>query len=300
MERMRSDLVPFISDPNAALALAKVLSATWTPLPAEAREGGVVRLQLIDVIRGPGLSAGASIEISGKRLASEASRDRERRDRWNSLAFAPGDLLLMALRPGTHLTALAADPVESPASPVIAALHRTVEIERIEPVEARRAALWKALTGPQELVREYAIDALGRRALVSRAEGAGMLARALTAGELPASARSPLVSELVSLHFFRNELGADAVNVQVIGSLAALVAGDAAQRPLWAQYLGACLTIEFSKDPAKDAETRRALIRGVTETAPRLVIEALEQQVSAGNQDPRVPKLLEAWRAAQR
>ena len=301
MERMRSDLVPFIAEPNVVLALARVVSATWTPLPSEAREAGAVRLELIDVIRGQGLSSGAAIEISGKRLANEQSRDRERTDRWNSLAFEPGDLLLMALRPGNHFSALAADPVDSPASPAVAALRRASEIERIEPVEARRTALAQALTAPDELLRDYALDCLGRRGLASRAEAAGIIARALLAADLPPSAASSLVGELTSRHFYRYELGADPVNVQVIGSLARLVtSGESARRPLWAQFLAASLTIEFSKDPHQDAGMRASLIRAVTDPTPQRVIDALQQQLSAGTKDPRVQKLLEAWRATSR
>lgn len=298
MERMRSDLVPFISDPNAVLALARVVSATWTPLPAEARETGVVRLELVDVIRGPGLSSGAVIEISGKRLANQQSRNRERTDRWNSLAFEPDDLLLMALRPGNLFSALAADPVDSPTSPAVAALRRASEIERIDPVEARRTALAQALTASEDLLRDYALDWLGRRGLASRTEAAGMIAHALFAADLPPSSRSSLVTELTSRHFYRYELGADPVNVQVIRSLARLlINGDPARRPLWTQFLAASLTIEFSKDPHKDAEMRAGLIRAVTDPPPQRVIDALQQMLSAGTEDPRVQKLLDAWRA---
>ena len=58
------------------------------------------------------------------------------------------------------------------------------------------------------------------------------------------------------------------------------------------------MTIEFSKDPHKDAEMRAGLIRAVTDPPPRRVIDALQQLLSAGTKDPRVPKLLEAWHAA--
>jgi hypothetical protein len=296
---MRSDLVPFISDPNAVLALTRVLSATWTPLPSEAREAGVVRLELVEVIRASGLAGGAHIEMAGKRLASEPSRDRERTDRWNSLAFDPGDLLLLALRPGSHFTGLAAEPVDSPTSPAVAALRRAVEIERIEPLEARRTAVAGALTAHEDLLREYALDWLGRRGLASRTEAAGMIAHALFAPGLPAAARSSLVGELTSRHFYRYDLGVDAANVLVVRSLAELLTGgDSAGRPLWTQYLAACLTIEFSKDAHKDAEMRAGLIRAVTDPPPERVIDTLQRLAATGTADPRVPKLLEAWRAA--
>jgi hypothetical protein len=299
VERLRSDLVPFISDPQAVLALARVVAATWTPLPSEARQAGAIRLDLVDVICGPGLSSGAAIEISGKRLANEQSRERERTDRWNSLAFEPGDLLLMALRAGDRFSALAADPVDSPTSPSVAALRRATEIERIEPLEARRTAVGQALAAHEDLLRDYALDWLGRRGLASRTEGAGMIARALFVTDLPASSRGSLVTELTSRHFYRYELGADPVNVEVVRSLARLVtSGDSVRRPLWMQYLAASLTIEFSKDPHKDAGMRAGLIRAVTDPPPERVIDALQQQVSAGTQDPRVQKLMEAWRAA--
>jgi hypothetical protein len=296
---MRSDLVPFISDSNVVLALARVASATWTPLPSEAREGGAIRLELVDVIRASGLPAGATIEMAGKRLANEQSRVRERSDRWNSLPFEPGDLLLMALRPGTQFAGLAADPVGSASNPAVAALHRASEIERIETMEARREAVGQALTAHEDLLRDYALDWLGSRGLASRTEGAGTIARALFAPDLPASSRSSLAGELTSRHFYRSDLGAEPANVLVIGSLAALLtAADSSRRPLWTQYLAACLTIEFSKDPLKDAEMRAGLIRAVTDPPPQRVIDALQQLLSAGTQDTRVQKLLDAWRAA--
>ena len=299
MERMRSDLVPFISDPNAVLALVRVLSATWTPLPSEAREAGVVRLELVDVMRASGLTSGAAVEMAGKRLANEQSRDRERTDRWNSLAFEPGDLLLLALRPGSHFTGLAAEPVDSPTSPAVAALHRAVEIERIQPLEARRTAVGGALTAPEDLLRDYALDWLGRRGLASRTEGAGMIAHALFAPGLPVAARSSLVGELTSRHFYRYDLGADPANVLVIRSLAQLLtSGDSSGRPLWTQYLAACLTIEFSKNAHQDAEMRTGLIRAVADPPPERVINTLQLLASTGTADPRVPKLLEDWRAA--
>jgi hypothetical protein len=240
------------------------------------------------------------MEISGSRLANEAARDRERTDRWNSLAFEPGDLLLMALRPGAHLVALAGEPVDSVASAEVTALRRAAEIERIEPADARRSGLGQALVAQEELLRNYALDALGRRSLAPRAEAAAIVAHALFSRDLPAGAQTALGSELASRNFYRYELGADPVNVEVIRSLAQLlVSSDPAHRPLWAQLLGASLTIELSKDPQKDADIRTALIRGVTDPSPQRVIEALQQQLSSGSHDPRVPKLLEAWRTAQ-
>ncbi len=295
--RMRSDLVPFISDPNVVLALARVVSAAWTPLPSEAREGGAIRLELVAVIRASGLPAGATIEMAGKRLANEQSRVRERSDLWNSLPFEPGGLLLMALRPGAQFAGLAAEPVDSPSSPAVAALRRASEIERIEPLEARRTAVGQALTAHEDLLRDYALDWLGRRGLASRTEGAGMLARALFAPELPASSRSSLAGELTSRHFYRSDLGAEPANVLVIGSLAALLTA-AESAPLWTQYLAACLTTEFSKDPHTDAEMRAGLIRAVTDPPPRRVTDALQQLLSASPRDTPVQELLDAWRAA--
>ena len=296
--RMRSDLVPFISDANVVLALARVVSAAWTPLPSEAREGGAIRLELVDAIRASGLPAGATIEMAGKRLANEQSRVRERSDRWNSLPFEPGDLLLMALRPGTHLAGLAAEPVDNPSSPAVAALHRASELERIEPLEARRTAVGHALTSREDLLRDYALDWLGRRGLASRTEGTGMIAHALFAPDLPASSRSSLVGELTSRHFYRSDLGAEPANILVIGSLARMLTAADSARPLWTQYLAACLTIEFSRDPLKDAEMRAGLIRAVTDPPPQRVIDALQQLLSADPQDTGVQKLLDAWRAA--
>jgi len=302
VERLSPDLVPFIPDPNAVLALVRVISCAVTPLPQQQEEQLVVHLETLDVIHGEKLKAGEPIEISGKRLADEDARYRSHFDKWNVLPFQPQDLLIVALAPGQRPAAwigLAAEQVASAADPAVAALHRASSIEHTPAGSPlRAAALEEALSSPTDLLQRYAVEAVGRRAAVTRQAGAEMISRALFSERIPPDARPPLALKLASRDFYHFEEGAEPVNFVVIRTLARLlVDGDAAQRPLWTQLLGASLTIEFSKDPHKDAEMRSSLIRAVTDPAPQRVVAALEQQAAQGSKDPRVPKLIAAWKA---
>ncbi len=299
MERLSPDLVPFIPDPNAVLAVVKVISCAVTPVPREQKEQLTVQLEPVDVIHGEKLKPGGKIEISGKRLADEEARFRSHFDKWNVLPFQPGDLIAMALAPTQTPAvwiALAAQQVASAKDPVVGALRRASSIDRMVP-EARVTALEAALSSPSDLLQRYAIDAVGRRGLVTRIAGAGMIARALFSPRILPAGRPPLALELASRDFYHYEEGAEPANIIVIQTLARLLVEDGgSQQALWTQLLGASLTIEFSKDPQKDAGMRSSLIRAVAD--PGRVMAALEQQAAQGSRDPRVPKLIGAWKAA--
>jgi hypothetical protein len=301
VERLAADLVPFIPDPMSSLVLAKVVRATWTPLPAEQKEEGVIELQVGETFRGAAPRAGESIEIAGKRMLDPTARARNNFDQWNNLPFEQGDQLVLALAPpptGKRWSVLAANQVTGGNDPLVVGLRRALEIEAVKPGEAQIPALEQALAAPQPILRDYAIDAVARRTLVSRERGAEMIAHALEAPGLPADSQLPLVRELASPFFYRYALGADRVNVMVIESLAKLlVNGNRDDRGVWTQFLGSSLTIEFSKDPKRDQDLRMSIVRAVKEPPPGRVIDALEQQVAGGASDPRLAKLIEYWRA---
>jgi hypothetical protein len=112
VERLLADLVPFISDPNTALALVKVVSAKWSQGPVRENQVGVIALEIIEVFRGPRLKPRETIEVHGERLADEQARFKSSFNQWNVLRFEQGDLLLMALRQGSgSWQALAAQQV---------------------------------------------------------------------------------------------------------------------------------------------------------------------------------------------
>ena len=299
VERLSPDLVPFIPDPNAVLAVVKVISCAVTPLAREQKEQLTVQLEPVDVIHGEKLKPGGMVEISGKRLADEEARFRSHFDKWNVLPFQPGDLLAVALAPTQNSAvwiALAAQQVVSVKDSVVGALRRAASIERMPP-ESQVTALEEALSSPSDLLQRYAIEALGRRGLVARLTGAEMIARALFSARILPAGRPPLAMELASRDFYHYEDGAGPANVIVIQTLSRLlVEGGASQQALWTQLLGASLTIEFSKDPQTDAGMRSALIRAVQD--PGRVMAALEQQAAQGSKDPRVPKLISAWKEA--
>jgi hypothetical protein len=302
VEPLAADLVPFIPDPTSSLVLARVVRAAWTPLPAEQKEEGVIELQVEETFRGATPRAGESIEIAGRRMLDPLARARNNFDQWNNLPFAQGDELVLAIAPpptGKRWDALAANQVAGTSDPLVIGLRRALEIEAMKPADARIPALEQALAAPQPVLRDYAIDAIARRGLASRDRGAEMIAHALAAPNLPDDSRLPLVRELASPFFYRYALGGDRVNVLVIQSLARLlVNGDRNDRGVWTQFLGSSLTIEFSKDPNRDGELRMSIVRAVKDPPPPRVIEALEQQAASGTPDPRVPKLVEYWRAA--
>jgi hypothetical protein len=296
VERLLADLVPFISDPNTVLALAKVVSAKWSQAAVRENQQGVIALEIVEVFRGPSLKA---IEIHGERLADEQARFKSSFNQWNVLRFEPGDLLLMALRQGSgSWQALAAQQVSSLQDPAIPALRRAVEIERME-AGARRPALEQALRSHEDLLRDYAVDAIDRRRVTPRDTGAAMLAGAAAAPDTPVESKVAFVKALAARNYFQYELGSDPVNLLIVRTIAGLLAqADAKRGLLWTQFLGSTVAIQFSKDAAKDAEIRRSLIRGVTDPPPERVIAALAQQVSGGSKDPRAAKLLQHWRGA--
>jgi hypothetical protein len=131
---------------------------------------------------------------------------------------------------------------------------------------------------------------------VPRDTGAAMLASAAAAPDTSVESKIAFVKALAARNYFQYELGADPVNLLVVRTIAnLLIHADAKRGPLWMQFLGSTVAIQFSKDPAKDAEIRRSLIRGVTDPPPERVIAALSQQVN-----PRAAKLLQHWRDALR
>lgn len=302
VERLLADLVPFISDPNAVLALARVMSAKWSQGAVRENQEGAITLEILEVFRGP-LKPHEAMEIHGERLADEQARFKSSFNQWNVLPFEPGDLLLMALRRGSGprpWQAVAAQQVRTPQDPAIPALRRAVEIEGMPP-GSRPPALEQALHSHEDLLRDYAVDAVDRRRVTPRDTGAAMLASAAAAPDASVESKIAFVKALAARNYFQYELGADPVNLLIVRTIASLlIHGDAKRGPLWTQFLGSTVAIQLSKDPAKDAEIRRSLIRGVTDPPPERVIAALAQQVSGGSKDPRAAKLLQYWRDAWR
>jgi hypothetical protein len=299
VERLNPDLVPYIAEAKASVAIVRVRSCGVTPLEKEQKQQLTVHLDVVEAMRGT-LQAGSSIEVSGKRLADEEARFRAGFDQWNVLALAPGGLMMAALLPAGNpqqWQALSMRDIASERDPLAGAIRRAVAIEQMPAGTPGRAqALEDALSSPSDVLQAYAIRAV--RGAMPRVAGAEAMARALFSRRALPDARPPLALALASRDFYHYEAGADEANLVVIRALAKLVAGGGPQVSLWTQILGASLTIEFSADPAKDGAMRSALIRGVTDPAPARVLSALEQQLAAGSKDPRVPKLIAAWKAA--
>ena len=116
------------------------------------------------------------IDLPARRIADPLIRARNNFDQWNNLALERGQYLLLACRlisvPSTW-KALAAWAVESPRSPTVAAIRRCVLIEQFRGEDKKkREMIEEALQSTADLERYYALDALGRRAVVPREEGA--------------------------------------------------------------------------------------------------------------------------------
>ncbi len=148
----------------------------------------------------------------------------------------------------------------------------------------------------------YALDALGRRAVLGRDAGAELIARAIVAGRIAPAQRLELGGDLAGLSFFRPDAKVDRTNQMVLVALAhGLVSEtDPATRASWASELASVLGNEFSPRRDENASVRLALIRSVATPPAAQVIQALEaaEQQVPREERPRIRELVHSWREA--
>lgn len=301
---LASDLVPYISHPEAALILATVDSARWAPATDDpGMEDGTLQLRVSELFSDSGPKPGALLTVAAQRYGDAQKRRQMGFDSWNVLPLEPGNSLVMAVIKGSSAsqwTALAAEAVPAGDTALVVAVRRAREIEKEQDPTARRRMLDEALKSHQDLLFRYALDAIGRRGRVSRNEAAKMMVDALVSQSQAKNVKLSLVQQLTRQPIYVDERGADSVNKMVIGSVAGVLAMESEPQwsLVWTQFLAASLLPAFSADANQDREIRQTLIRAVPEQARRQVPEILAKAAQQSPTDPRIPKLLEAWKGA--
>jgi hypothetical protein len=301
---LASDLVPYISDSTASIILAAIASAHWAPDPGEpATELGTLQLRVTELFSDSGPKPGETLTIIADRYGDPVQREHMGFNVWNVLPLEPSNSLAMAIRKAPNgWTALAAQAVAPGDNNLVPALRPAREIDKVQDPTARRRLLDQALRSPQDLLFRYALDAITRRGLVPRSEAAQMIVGALAVESLSKNAKLMLVQQLTRRPIYEDELGSDLVNRLVIGAVAGVLTAETGPEwvVIWTQFLTTTLLPAFSTDPSKDQDIRHTLIHSVPEPARRQVPEKLVTSAQQSPRDPRIPKLLEAWKAALR
>jgi hypothetical protein len=306
IEALSGDLVPFISEADASLVLVKITSVELEPrrdMDMDLQEGEV-RCQVVEVFRSPALKKGDIIDVPARRIADPLIRPRNNFDQWNNIPLEQGRYLLLACRPiraPSTWVALAARAVESPRSPAVDALRQCVLIEEFRGAkDQKREMIQGALQSTEDLERYYALDALGRRALVPRDEAVEMIGRAIVSTASAPENKLELGTRLTSNTFFNKAEKAEGSNPAVVACLTRGLVdeSDLKRRLDWAKYLASCVLVEFSPRTDMDHKIRAALIRSVRDPSAARVLTALTELSSFGTQDEQeiVRQLMEAWR----
>jgi hypothetical protein len=306
IEELSGDLVPFISESDTSLVLAKIANVQLEPrreMDLDLEEGSI-RCQVVEVFRSPALNKGDIIDLPARRIADPLIRARNNFDQWNNLALEQGRYLLLACRPlraPPDWKALAARAVESPRSPAVAALRQCVLIEQFRGADDRkREMIEKALQSTDDLERYYALDALGRRSLFPRDVGVELMRRAIVSTATAPGSKLELGTSLTGNMFFNKGEKAEGSNPAVVACLAAGLVNesDLKRRLGWAMYLASCILVEFSSSAETDREIRGSLIKSVRKPSADKVLAALTELSGVGASDEQeiVRQLVEAWR----
>lgn len=302
-----ADLVPFISEPNTSMLLVRVVGVKL----AKQMEGdvemevGMATMEVLEVLHSKTLVKGTTIEVPVKRVAAREVRVKNPINQWNNLTLMPGELLLLAGRiisvPNV-LMGQAAIRVKGPEDPAVNAARQCYVIEESKDPEKKRTLLEDALTSPQDILRFYALDALGRRAILPREVGVEMIAKALASDKTAPDDKMDLGMYLTRNFFFNNDLGADRANQRIVAALAAQLVKetDAEKRSDWVNLLSSCVLSEFSPKKEVDRSIRSALIAPIKTPTNAEVTSTLTKLLHQGDEEERerVRELLAAWRAA--
>lgn len=304
-----ADLVPWIADPGAHLAVVTVLAVSLQPMPGEvpATLAGTLRLRVVEVVASPRLAAGDVLEVPARQVADVAVRDRNAADHWNVLDLVVGRSWLLAARLGPTppqalaLAALALQPgTEGERTGLRSACDLEAGVRRRQP---DAEAFVRALAAPSDTLHRYALDALARRQVFGRERGAELLERGLQARlPGPASRRVEAATLVMRSGLFAGSRGADSANVRVLALLAAglVQETDAALALRWARLLAAASLSELSEDTRRDAQLRSQLLAAV-KTPPAADVLAAIERVSARADEStraRLQQLSKAWHPA--
>lgn len=305
---LSADLVPFFGEPNANMLLAKIIGLK---LGKQVENGleveiGPARLDVIDVLNSPTLKKGDTIAVPVKRIADPEIRDRNGINQWNNLDLTTGEMLLLSgrvLSAPDILMGQAAIHVDSAGDSKVDAARQCYAIERLkDDPDKKRSLLLEALIQPEDLLRYYALDVLGRRSVLGRAEGAELISEAIASVNIEPQNRVELGYYLTRQYFFDNELKADPANVTVVEALAwGLVSEkDADLRMEWLNYLGSCVLGEFSARKETDQSLRYALIRAMKTPPADQVTDTLAkmERSTQAEEHERVKELMQVWHSS--
>ena len=305
---LSADLVPFFGEPTTNMLLVKVVDVK---LGSQMEDGleveiGPATLEVMEVLHSNTLIKGSHIEVLVKRFTDTAIRDRNSFNHWNNLDLAKGELLLLSGRIITKPNVLmgqAAMHVESANSQEVIAARQCYVIENLkDEVDKKRTLLGDALTGHQDLLRFYALDVLGRRSLLGRAEGATLISKAIDSENLAPENKIELGYFLTRKYFFDSTLKDDTANVNVAATLAKGMVNETnnERRMEWMNYLSSCVLGEFSARKATDNAMRYGLIRAISTPTSAQVTNTLSKLATLAHADDRerIMGLLQAWQAS--
>jgi hypothetical protein len=305
---LSADLVPFFGEPEVSMLLGRIAAVTCEKQIEDGllMEHGLAKLDILEILYSSTLVKGIAIEVPFKRIADPAIRVRNRFNQWNNLDLTTGELLILA---GCE-TAIphvvmgqAAIRVDSSNSGQVKAARQCYVIEKFNDSPAKKSALLSdALMQRDDLLRFYALDLLGRRSLLGRAEGAALIAKAIMSGVTQPDNKIDLGYYLTRQYFFDSTLRNDAANLTVVEALAGgMVSETEIERcTKWMNYLGSCVLGEFSANMETDKALRVALIRAIKTPAAGQVTDTLSKLSTLNQRDERERRagLLEAWRIA--
>jgi len=307
---LSADLVPSFGESTINMVLVKVEDVH---LENQMKDGleiefGSAIFQIIEVLHSSTLLKGDNIEVPVKRFSDIAIRDRNNYNQWNNLELMKGELLILAGRiitPPNILMGQAAVHVESPDRGDVIAARQCYVIEHItDTPEKKSILLAHALTQREDLLRFYALDVIGRRSQLGRADGATMISKAIDSDALSSETKVELGYYLTRNYFFDSSVKDDAANEIVVASLAkGMVNETNNERSMeWMNFLGSCVLGEFSANKATDEAMRYALIRSIVTPSPAQVRDVLSKLARLADtfERERIMELLKAWQASSR
>lgn len=304
-----ADLVPWIADPGAHVAVVTVLAVALKPMPGEvpATLAGTLRLRVDEVVASPRLAAGDVLEVPARQVADVAVRDRNAADHWNVLDLVVGRRWLLAARLGSapqQALALAAVDLQAAGDGERAAVRSACELEAtVRRRQPDAEAFVRVLAAPAETLHRYALDALARRQVFGRERGAELLERGfLGRWPGPPTRRVEAAGQVLRGGLFSASHGVDPTNVRMLGLLAGglVQEGDPALALRWARLLAAASLAELADDSARDTQLRSQLVAAVKAPSGAEVVAAI-QRVSAradASMQATLQRVAKAWRPA--
>jgi hypothetical protein len=309
-EILSADLFPFVEEKDVSMVLARVVTVRSARQRQEDLETdvGVVTFEVAEVIYSNTVTQGVAIAVPMMRVADPAIRARNSQNQWNNLFLKAGNLVVLACRPMGHQGAcqgLGAIPVDTVASPIIGAMRKCYAIEHFRgQAQQRTGLITEALVSPEAQLRYYALDLLGRRALLGREGGAELIMRAMASNNASPDDEADLGDFLTRLYFYDPDRKADPTNVAIVSMLARELVSetDRERRFNWLRLLASCVLGEFSAQAAADRAARNTLVGSVRSPSPQEVINALSSAYNEAADDEKgiIAELRNAWVDASR